>query len=270
MIIQENFIKKIRSSFDLNIYEVKIWTSLLSRGMATAGELSDISNVPRSRSYDVLESLEKKGFIIMKLGKPIKYIAVHPEEIIKRVKRNIQIRTNSKLETLDKIKQDPLFNELQMIFKQGIKHVDPLSLSGSLKNRFSSYEHLKSLLEKAQKSVTIMTTSTGLIRKIESFKYILKKVSSQGVKIRIAAPITERLRKELKEISNNNVEVRHIENINARFVIIDSKDIMFMVEDDKQIHENYDTAIWVKTPYFSTALENIFNQTWVNLPRVKL
>ncbi|MFH0936404.1 MAG: helix-turn-helix domain-containing protein [Candidatus Woesearchaeota archaeon] len=269
MIIQENFLKQIRSSFDLNIYEVKIWTSLLSRGMATAGELSDISNVPRSRSYDVLESLEKKSFIIMKLGKPIKYIAVPPEEIIKRVKRNIQVRTNSKLESLEKIKQDPLFNELQIIFKQGIKHVDPLSLSGSLKNRTLSYDHLKSLLEKAQKSVTIMTTSNGLLRKIESFKYIFKKLSSQGVKIKIAAPITERLRKELKEISSN-IEVRHIENINGRFVIIDSKDLVMMLEDDKSIHENYDTAIWLKTPYFSTALENIFNHTWVNLPRVKL
>ena len=56
----------------LNLYEVKIWTALLSRGVSTAGELSDIANVPRSRTYDVLESLEKKGFIIMKLGKPIK------------------------------------------------------------------------------------------------------------------------------------------------------------------------------------------------------
>lgn len=79
MIVQEDFLKKLRGSFDLNEYEVKIWTALLSRGLATAGELSDISNVPRSRSYDVLESLEKKGFVMMKLGKPIKYIAVAPD-----------------------------------------------------------------------------------------------------------------------------------------------------------------------------------------------
>ncbi|MEK6816001.1 MAG: helix-turn-helix domain-containing protein, partial [Nanoarchaeota archaeon] len=81
MIVQESFLKKLRSAFDLNIYEVKIWTALLSRGVASAGELADISGVPRSRSYDVLESLEKKGFVIMKLGKPIKYLAVKPEEV---------------------------------------------------------------------------------------------------------------------------------------------------------------------------------------------
>ncbi len=78
MIVQDTFLKKLRGAFDLNIYEVKIWTALLSRGIASAGELADISNVPRSRSYDVLESLEKKGFVIMKLGKPIKYIAIQP------------------------------------------------------------------------------------------------------------------------------------------------------------------------------------------------
>src|SRR4030042_739831 len=88
MIVQKNFLNKIKD-FGLNSYESKIWAALLSRGTATAGELSDISNVPRSRSYDVLESLEKKGFIIMKIGKPIKYIAVQPEEIMQRVKKNL-------------------------------------------------------------------------------------------------------------------------------------------------------------------------------------
>ena len=67
MIVKEEFLSKLRRFFNLNLYEVKIWTALLSRGVSTAGELSDIANVPRSRSYDVLESLEKKGFVIMKL-----------------------------------------------------------------------------------------------------------------------------------------------------------------------------------------------------------
>ena len=81
MIVKEEFLSNLRRAFDLNLYEVRIWTALLSRGVSTAGELSDIGNVPRSRAYDVLESLEKKGFVVMKLGKPIKYIAVEPKEV---------------------------------------------------------------------------------------------------------------------------------------------------------------------------------------------
>ena len=60
MIMNDQFLKKLRSAFDLNEYEAKIWTALLSKGVSAAGELSDIGDVPRSRSYDVLESLEKK------------------------------------------------------------------------------------------------------------------------------------------------------------------------------------------------------------------
>src|SRR5210317_2470663 len=89
MIVKDDFLSRLRRYFGLNLYEVKIWAALLSRGVSTAGELSDIANVPRSRSYDVLESLEKKGFAITKLGKPIKYIAVPPEEVLERVKKKV-------------------------------------------------------------------------------------------------------------------------------------------------------------------------------------
>ena len=87
---EKQFLVDLKKHFRLNIYEVKIWTSLLSRGIASAGELADISGVPRSRCYDVLESLEKKGFIIMKIGKPIKYLAVQPSIILERVKRALK------------------------------------------------------------------------------------------------------------------------------------------------------------------------------------
>ncbi len=81
MIVQKEFLNKLKD-FGLNTYESKLWTALLSRGVSTAGELSDIASVPRSRSYDVLESLEMKGFIILKLVKPIKYMAVQPSEVL--------------------------------------------------------------------------------------------------------------------------------------------------------------------------------------------
>ncbi|MDO8481069.1 MAG: helix-turn-helix domain-containing protein, partial [Nanoarchaeota archaeon] len=60
-------IEQVKSHFGLNIYEARIYTSILSRGICSAGELADMSGVPRSRCYDVLESLEKKGFVFQKL-----------------------------------------------------------------------------------------------------------------------------------------------------------------------------------------------------------
>src|SRR5574342_874378 len=103
MIVQKDFLNKLKD-FGLNSYEAKLWTALLSRGIATAGELSDIANVPRSRSYDVLESLEKKGFAITKLGKPIKYVAVPPEEVLERVKKNVTEEAKQMSQRLEELK----------------------------------------------------------------------------------------------------------------------------------------------------------------------
>src|SRR3989338_1659372 len=124
MIVKEDFLKKLRSSFDLNEYEVKIWTALLSRGISSAGELSEISNVPRSRSYDVLETLEKKGFVMMKLGKPIKYMAVKPEEILRRVKSQLSRQAEEHIKMLEDVRNTELYRELQLLHDHGITKVD--------------------------------------------------------------------------------------------------------------------------------------------------
>lgn len=263
MIVKEEFLAKLRRYFGLNLYEVKIWTALLSRGVATAGELSDIANVPRSRSYDVLESLERKGFVIMKLGKPIKYIAVEPDEVVGRVKKNMREEADAKINRLTKLKNTDLLNELSALHNQGIELVEPSELSGSLRGRHNLYNHLELSIRNAKKSVTIMTTSQGLLRKIEGLKNTFEKLKKKGVNIRIAAPLTKENKSSLKEVSKV-AEVRHTDT-GGRFCVVDSKEIVFMVLDDKEVHPTYDVGIWVNTPFFANALENLFDQQWKTL-----
>ena len=262
MIVKEDFLKKLRSAFDLNEYEVKIWTALLSRGVSAAGELSEISNVPRSRSYDVLETLEKKGFIIMKLGKPIKYIAVKPEEILRRVKSQMTRNAEERVKMLDEVKKTELYRELQLLHDQGIKKVNPSDLSGALKGRTRIYDQMEDMIRKAQKSVTIMTSAKGLNRKAEILIPVLKKL--KNVKVRIAAPITKD-NKDTVDILRKYADVRNIDKINARFCLVDSKELLFMMMEDDKVHESYDTAVWADTSYFANALESMFNLTWNNL-----
>ncbi len=125
MIIKEEFLSRLRKIFDLNLYEAKVWTALLSRGVSTAGELSNISDVPRSRTYDILESLEKKGFIVMKIGKPIKFVALKPEEVIERVKRNLVVNAQEKSKRLEKLRNDEVLGELNSLYTNGIKFIEP-------------------------------------------------------------------------------------------------------------------------------------------------
>ena len=263
MIVKEEFLSKLRRYFSLNLYEVKIWTALLSRGVSTAGELSDIANVPRSRSYDVLESLEKKGFVIMKLGKPIKYIAVAPKEVLERVKKNFQEDAKEQVNRLEELKGTEVINELNTLHTQGIELVEPADLSGSLKGRHNLYNHLELTLRNAEESVSLMTTSQGLMRKIEGLKPVFEKLKKRGVKIRIAAPITKECAQAAKDIMGV-AEVRHTDS-KARFCIIDGKEVIFMIMDDKEVHPTYDVGIWVNTPFFASALDNMYSMAWKSM-----
>ena len=265
MIVQRDFLTKLRD-FNLNTYESKLWTALLSRGTSTAGELSDIANVPRSRSYDVLESLEKKGFIIMKLGKPIKYIAVPPEEVLERVKKRIKEKSESQLNLINELKASVILNELNLLHKQGIELVDANDLSGSIRGRDNLYNHLETMIKNAKKSVIIMTTSQGIIRKLTELRSSLQKAKQAGIDIKIAAPITKDNIKEAKELS----KIASVKNssVKSRFCIIDGKELTFMLLDDENVHPSYDAAIWVNTNFFASALERMFESEWKRMKAI--
>jgi sugar-specific transcriptional regulator TrmB len=260
MIVQSELLNQLKA-FGLNTYESKLWMALLSKGVATAGELSDIANVPRSRSYDVLESLEKKGFIMMKLGKPIKYVAVKPSEVLDRVKRKIQEDATTQSNIVDKIKDSEAFEELKVLHSQGIETIDVADLTGSIKGRVNIYDHLASSIKNAEGSVCVMTTTQGLIRKADALKRFFEKAKRKDVNVRILAPITGEARDAVL-ILKDSVEIRHTDNIKGRFIIVDEKELTFMLMDDQNINSKYDTAVWVNTKFFSSAMIELFNKMW--------
>jgi len=255
MILNQQFLKKLRSAFNLNEYEVKIWTALLSKGSASAGELSDIGNVPRSRAYDILESLEKKGFIIMKLDKPIKYLAVEPKEIINRVKKDVQEKANQQIGMISELRDTDIFKDLNKLFTQGIDNVDPMTITSAIKGRKNIYNQIETMLRSAEKSVVISTTKEGFERKFENFKFLFKKLKDKGVKIKLVTP-----EKVENKDAKNTLQIRTVPEINSRFVLVDNKELMFMLTDHS-VEDKSDLAVWVTSPYFVNAMNSMINLT---------
>jgi len=264
MIVKDEFLNKLKNYFGLNLYEVKIWTALLSRGVSSAGELSDIGNVPRSRAYDILESLEKKGFVVMKLGKPIKYLAVDPNEVLNRVKKNIKREAESESKKLDGLKGSSLLEELELLHRQGIEFVETTDMSGAIRGRQNVYNHLELLIKGAEKSVTLVTTDKGLLRKFDALKGDLVKLSKKGVNIRIAAPINDKTKDAVQELVKF-ATVKDVGNLKARFCIVDGEHLLFMVMNDADVHPSYDIGIWTNTNFFASGLDELFNLSWENL-----
>src|SRR3989344_5117106 len=224
MIVKDEFLSRLRKIFDLNLYEVKVWTALLSRGVSTAGELRNISDVPRSRTYDILETLEKKGFIVMKMGKPIKFVALKPEEVVERVKKNLVVEANDKSKRLDQLKGEDVLSELSLLHTNGVKFIEPSDLSGSLRGRQNMYNHLDMMIRSAEKNIVLVTTADGLNRKMEALMPAFEKAKKRGVSIKIAAPINESNIKVAKDLSKV-AEVKALPSVQGRFAIVDSEEV---------------------------------------------
>ena len=158
--------------------------------------------------------------------------------------------------------------ELNSLHSEGVELVEPSELSGSLRGRHNLYNHIELTIRSAEKTVTIVTSSDGLIRKVEFLKPTFEKLKKRGIKVRIAAPITKNCKKALQYLGDS-AEVRDLKHFKARFVIVDSRELIFMLLDDEKVHPSYDLGIWLNTPYFAQALEQLFEMAWKEMKPAK-
>ena len=255
MIIKPELVNQIKEYFGLNIYETKVWLALLGKGIASAGEIAEISRVPRSRTYDVLESLEKQGFAVMKLGKPVKYIAVKPKIIIEKLKTNAERDAQEKIKSLLKLRETSEYTELEELYNVGIKPVRHEDISGAVKGRLTIYNHIKELLENAKKEVIICTSAAEVQSKSRFFSSLFDRLKKANITMKIALSGDE---KEVKKICNKfKIKVALI-NIDAKFFIADNDQVLFLIS--KGTVQDEEIAVWLNTPFFSQALSFMFNQ----------
>ena len=253
MIVKQELVNQIKEYFSLNIYETKVWLALLGKGVASAGEIAEISGVPRSRTYDVLESLEKQGFAIMKLGKPVKYIAVKPTIIIDKLKVNAERDANEKIKTIQKLKETSEYAELEQLYNVGIEPVRHEDITGAIKGKSTIYNHIKELLENAKKEVIICTSVQEIQVKSRFFSAIFDRLRKANIKIKIALSGPE---KEIKKINNKfKVKAKNL-SIDAKFFIADNDQILFLVSKSGLPEE--EIAVWLNTEFFSQAIASMF------------
>jgi len=255
MILAQELINRIKDHFDLNLYETKVWLALLSKGVASVGEVASISRVPRSRTYDVLESLEKKGFTIIRMGKPVKYLGVKPQIILERIKTDIRKTAEERVKGLAKIKETEEFIQLEELYKQGINPVKREDISASLRGKSNISNFLKEIINCAKKEVIICTNAEEIKSKAKLFSQTIEVLRESNVKINMALSGDEKLIKEIE--SKLSLKVKRIE-IDAKFFIIDRREVLFYIS--KSGSDSEEIAIWLNSDFFVESLTGLFEK----------
>ncbi len=251
MIIEKEILSKLKD-FGLNSYESKLWTALLSRGSSTSSELSDIANVPRSRSYDVLESLERKGFVILKLGKPIKYVAVPPSQVLNLIKNNADKEAQEKINQLEKLKNSDIIKELNSLHQEGKNTIDKIDLSGSIKGQPNIHNHLEQMIKKAKNSILMVAPSASLKGNKSFILEKLEESKKTGIKTKLI------LNGKKEDDIIKKVDY-YKKDMDGMFCVVDNSEVLFMLTDEKT-HPTYEAAVWLNSDFFANSLSSIVDE----------
>jgi len=249
----------------LNLYERRLWVALLARGTSTAGELSEIANVPRSRSYDILQSLADKGFVIVQTGKPIKYVAVSPNESLDRAMKKLEQDIIAMQDRIENLRESPTMGELNELFEKGMKMVSPQEMTGAVKGKSSVNQQINSMIKGANENINLVINENSFDDFISSNMELLKKASERGVNIRIATNASGKNLSNMKDIS----DIAEIKTFNkkeapilGKFIVVDGKETLLPLTDS-DVHSTQDLAIWSRSSHVANGLLNpMFSMMW--------
>lgn len=252
----------------LNKYERNLWVALLAKGAASAGELADISKVPRSRCYDVLVSLADKGFVVVQPGKPLRYVSIKPKEALERAKKKIEENATEMCAKIDRLVKSEAIKDLERIHKTSLQTISPEEMSGALRGRNSMVQHAGTMLKKAKKYVKVITTENGLSEMTSNYTSIFQKLSKSGVKVHILAPMNRNTTDNVKLLSKyaqvrDLGNVTHVQKMLARLFVIDGEEFLVGLADDTKTHPTQDVAFWTQSRHASSNIfEPMFNLIW--------
>ncbi|MBI2597846.1 MAG: TrmB family transcriptional regulator [Candidatus Diapherotrites archaeon] len=204
----------------LNEYESKGFIALLSVGHASASEVSRHSLIPRARVYDVLSSLEKKGFIEKKLSRPVSYSAFLPSAVAKNIgeqKKNLLEKEIQEIASISKL--------IEQTFSKNSRHPVLVEEVKLLKGQENIYSKISKELENCSESVLFCTTPLGVERKKAEFKKNFETLSKKGVKI-------------------------VFKQSDLRYCVVDKKTLFLFLNPDKE-KKDEESALLIKNPFLA-------------------
>ncbi|MFL5656711.1 MAG: TrmB family transcriptional regulator [Ktedonobacteraceae bacterium] len=99
----------------LNKYEAEAYYTLLAEGPLTGYELGKRSQVPLSRSYEILERLTQKGLALVQPADPPHYLAASPDQFLGQVRATMLERLDTLASVLATLPQPDSASEFWVV-----------------------------------------------------------------------------------------------------------------------------------------------------------
>lgn len=224
------------SELGLTEYEARCFVALTKVSTGTAKEISKISDIPRSRVYDTIERLERRGLVDVQQSEPLEYRAVTIEKACRRIRENYDSRINTAENALQQIeKPDSTADE----------GVWSISRTEYVTDRIVTF------LENAEESIHHLVATDDVIN--EDIRESLHEAADRGVEVLIEVPTDEVCEALEDAVPDATVTVApDLETTNAvytewpaQLMLVDRKSVVAAAIKEGSLPDvTQETAIW--------------------------
>ncbi len=264
-------IEKALIKAGLSEYQTKALISLIQCGEAKASEIAKLSNIPRAKIYTVLDQLVDLGLADKKPGRPIVYKAKKPNEILDRLRENLEFELKKKLEIVEK-KREEMLRELSKLY---CPKSEPKELVRVVRVGEPSEKKTKLLIREANNEINVISKVFEYYPKI---KEEIMNAEKRGVKIRVlllgkhilderGRAVQEEIVKSIKE-DLKSAEIKFSKDrLPLRGIIVDpsydytSGKAIFVVEDPRTPLYLRDAAV-TENPSLVAGMKKYFDLIW--------
>ncbi|MEM2147403.1 MAG: helix-turn-helix domain-containing protein [Candidatus Bathyarchaeia archaeon] len=238
-------VKPLLRKAGLTDYEANAYVMLLEKGALTAKQISYGAQIPYSKVYQTLNSLEKKGWIEVTRKRPSKYFPKSPETALKTAKAVIENEW-LKMEKMVADELLPLYAKLKTKEKY-----DVWLLKGTL-NIVSKFK------EMAKDCRQEMLIALPFIKDefIMDFYPLLNSFVGDNIQVRFM--MLEGLNGNVYRTLSRIGEVRCRNKMFGGGAISDGKEVLLLFSDER----GEISAIWSDHPGLAALAKDYFNYLW--------
>ena len=155
------------SVLELTEYEETALKELLTLGQSSAPDLAEATGIPKARIYGVLDSLADQGFIKVIPGRPKRYQARHPDELVDRALEQRRQEFESYRRRIEDAREDFLA-DYEPVYDQASEEIRPTEELFYVVDVGEPSERItRSLYEHAESEVKVLTKSFEYLPEVE-------------------------------------------------------------------------------------------------------
>jgi sugar-specific transcriptional regulator TrmB len=253
--VQESEIEKLQE-YDLTEYEAKAYLALVELEDATAREVAEVSRVPRTKIYGVIDDLHEKSLVEVIPERPKRFLPEAFDQYLERFEERYKQR-------LEQIEED------RTRFEGMVDASGPPTIQGAgdfrvHKGRKNVLNKMLEMIEEAENSVWMLGSTNAPLR-LNYYSPLMHEKTADEVIARIQCPIRARNRMDIEE-ARQYAEVRHrdSESSGSSLFAVDGEQVLMThyIPDDTHLFKGEDVAVWIDDPALVADHTELLSEAW--------